>query len=122
MVAMSKYPLYKASALDDLIRVIQERATPDIATYLISNFESTIYHIKEHLREFELLHMHKLIIYTYSKYNIIIYLDNLFSRFTAVRAYKILTQIVTPRREDNSYAKASIMLSPVLMAQLILEG
>lgn len=120
MVAMSKYPLYKASALDDLIRVIQERATPDNATYLISNFEAAIYHIKEHLREFALLY--KLIIYTYSKYNIIIYLDNLFSRSTAVRTYKTLMQIVTPMQPDNSYAKASIMLSPVLMAQLILEG
>ncbi len=115
----TKYPLYEASALDDLIRVIQERATPDNATYLISNFEAAIYHIKEHLREFELLH--KLIIYTYSKYNIIIYLDNLFNRFTAVKAYKILMQI-TPRQAANSYAKAPIMLSPVLMAQLILEG
>ena len=117
---MSEYPLYKASALDDLIRVVQERATPDIATYLISNFESAINHIKEHSREFALLH--KLISYTYRKYNIIIYLDNLFSRSTAVRTYKILMQIANPRRGDNSYAKASIMLSPVLMAQLILEG
>ena len=117
---MHDYPLYQASNLTDLIRVIQERATPDIATYLISNFESVVYQIKEHLREFALLH--KLITYTYSKYNIIIYLDNLFSRFTAVRTYKILMQIVILRQADNSYAKASIMLSPVLTAQLILEG
>ena len=117
---MSKYPLYKASALDDLIRVIQERATPDIATYLISNFEAAIYNIKEHLREFALLQY--LISYTYSKYNIIIYLDNLFSRSTAVRTYKILMQSANPRRADNSDAIAFIMLSPVLMAQLILEG
>ena len=38
MVAMSKYPLYKASALDDLIRVIQERTTPDEFELLVTTY------------------------------------------------------------------------------------
>mgnify|MGYP003595039238 CR=1 FL=1 len=120
MVTMNNYTLYLAKDYNDLIAILNERAQPEYKDYLCKNVQAVIRSISADKGGCALLV--KIFKVLYTNYNITVYLDNVFDKHTAIEVLRTAKSYIAMRNDDKQHVHKSITLSPVLTAQLILEG
>ena len=120
MVTMNNYTLYLAKDYNDLIAILNERAQPEYKDYLCKNVQAVIRSISADKGGCALLV--KIFKVLYTDYNITVYLDNVFDKHTAIEVLRTTKSYIAMRNDDKQHVHKSITLSPVLTAQLILEG